>query len=165
MITLETAMKIANYKISESSEYMWKCYGPNARYLDFDHNKDSSFSIVFDTENQTVYQAAVCDYVKDNCYCIHHPDFYDEHKYEAESRNVSPLEAYDGVNFIELEKDEDFIEKATAIINNEPYDERISIDLDLKDNELYELMIRAHQMDVTLNDYIAYILEKLIEKN
>lgn len=165
MITLETAMKIAKYKISESSEYMWKCYGPNAMYLNFDHNKNSSFSIVFDTENQTVYEACVFDCVKDTCYRIHHPDFYDAHKYEAESRNVNPLHAYDEVNFIELEKDEDFIEKATAIMNGEEYDERILVDLDLTDDEMYVLMRQAHEMDMTFNNYIAYLLNNFIEKN
>ena len=34
MITLEQALKTANYHIEAGEAYHWKCFGPTARYLD-----------------------------------------------------------------------------------------------------------------------------------
>lgn len=166
MIDIKTAMEIGQYKVSGGSEYCWKCFGPNARYMDFElglHEK--SFSIVFDTVTQTVYEATVCDYVKQNCYRIINPDYVEQYQYEANSRNVNYKQAYDDIDYIDLCVDKDFIEKATAIINDLPYDERVIITIDLPDDMVYSLMKEAHELDITFNEFIAKILQDEIEKS
>lgn len=164
MLTIEQAIKIAKYEITSGSEYGWKCYGPNARFLDFTDNANVTFSIIFDTKTQTVYEANISDNKRENHYRIINPDYIHEYRYECDSRDVVWNQVYDDVRYIDLESVEDFIEKATAIINGEEYDERVTIELDLPEDELFVLMTNAHKMDITLNDYMAYLIEKFIEK-
>lgn len=163
MITLQKAIEIGNYKITSGEKYLWKCYGPNARFIGFEHNENSSYEVIFDTETHTVYEMTVCDYNKDNCYRIIHPDYYDAHLDESESRNISHNEAYDGVKFIDLEIEDDFIEKATAIIAENEYDERVSVELELDETTLFYAMTNAHNMDMTLNQYIEHIIKKCLK--
>jgi len=164
MITVEQAIKIAKYEITSGSEYCWKCFGLNARFLDFTNNANVTFSIVFDTKTQTVYEANISDNKRDNHYRIINPDYIDEYRHECDNRDVVWNQVYDGVRYKDLENVDDFIEKATAIVNGEEYDERVSIALDLPEDDLYILMTNAHKMDMTLNDYLAYLIEKFIEE-
>lgn len=56
MITLKEFMELVDYRITEGSDYMWSCYGPNAHRLDSwngDHD-GHSVSIIFDTQSQNV---------------------------------------------------------------------------------------------------------------
>lgn len=164
MLTLETAIKLADYKITGGAEYQWKCFGPNARFLDFETNPtEASFSLIFDTITQEVYEATVCDYRKENCYRIINPLYKQDYRYEAESRGENANQAYDDTNYIDLDVDEDFIEKATAILNGEEYDERVVISIELPEDIIYTLMQNAHNEDITLNHYMEKILTAAVE--
>lgn len=165
MLTIEQAIKIAKYEITGGSEYCWKCFGPNARFLDFTDAANVTFSIIFDTKTQAVYEANISDHKRENHYRIINPDYIDEYRYECDSRDVVWNQVYDDVLYTDLESVDDFIEKATAIINGEEYDERVTIELDLPEDELFVLMTNAHKMDMTLNDYLAYLIEKFIQTN
>lgn len=163
MITIETAIKLANYKITGGAEYQWKCFGPNARFMDFESNPNEvSFSLIFDTVTQEVYEATVCDYTKENCYRIMNPDYTDAYLCEADSRNVNPNQAYDEVEYIDIDVEEDFIEKATAILNGQPYDERVTVAFNLPNDVLFILMKDAHEQDMTFNDYMTDVLERAV---
>lgn len=165
MITLEAGIKLGKYQITGGAEYQWKCFGPNARYLDFETNPNEvSFSLLFDCVTQEVYEATVCDYSKNNCYRIINPDYKDDYIYEAESRNVDHSQAYDDTLYIDLDVDEDFIEKATAILNGQPYDERVIISFDLPNDIAFILMMKAHEEDITFNQLIENILVNELEK-
>lgn len=159
MISIDTAIKLGEYKITGGAEFQWKCFGPNARYIDFEGDINShSYSIIMDIKTQVIYEADVCDYKTNNCYRIIHPDYVDDYMYEAESRNVNPRQAYDDVEYIDLNVEEDFIEKATAIMNGLPYDERVIISFELPNDVLFELMKHAHEKDITFNEYIEEIM-------
>lgn len=43
-------------------------------------------------------------------------------------------------------------------------DGKVDMELDLEDDLLFELMIRAHQQDITLNQLIQNILTRVIEE-
>ena len=43
-------------------------------------------------------------------------------------------------------------------------DGKVDMELDLEDDLLFELMIRAHQQDITLNQMIEKILTRVIEE-
>ena len=45
---------------------------------------------------------------------------------------------------------------------NEPQDNRVEVELDLEPELLFELMIMAHQKDITLNSMVELILKELI---
>lgn len=67
-------------------------------------------------------------------------------------------EAWDGVNYVDLEEDDDFIQKALSIKAGEDYDTRVSVPIDLPDDVAFELMKRAHDRDITFNQMVEEVL-------
>lgn len=43
-------------------------------------------------------------------------------------------------------------------------DNRVTIEIDLEEDLLYQLMLRAHEHDITLNQLIEKILREFIDK-
>ena len=119
--------------------------------------------MVFDTKDQTVYVVEVCDYARDRAYRMINPDYKMVHDAEALSRGVDYKEAWDDVNYVDLDTDDDFIEKAQAIRDGEDYDTRVDVPLTVPDDVLFELMKRAHEQDITLNQLVEQILWTAIE--
>ena len=77
MITLKQFLELISYKITESTEFQWECYGNNARSIDsWDGNQNGhSLSIIFDTMDQTVYEVQAHDYKNNRAYRVINPDF------------------------------------------------------------------------------------------
>lgn len=44
-------------------------------------------------------------------------------------------------------------------------DNRVSIELDLDEDLLFELMFEAHRRDITLNQFVELILREFIERH
>jgi len=164
MITLEQSIKLANYQITGGSQYLWKCFGPNARYLDFVDNEKISYSVIFDTETQVVYEATISDYARENHYLLLNKEYREDYIAESDSRGSRYNQVYDDVNYVELEEVNDFVEKADAIINGKEYDDRVSIPLDFDDALLFKIMIAAHKEDLTLNQFIEKSINSFINK-
>jgi len=165
MITLKDFMETVNYRITEGSDFCWNCFGPNAYRLDsWDGDHDGhTLSITFDTQDQTVYLVEAFDYSKDRAYRFVNPEYKSKHDDEADERDVNNKEAWDDVEFVDLETEEDFLEKARAIISGEDYDTRVQVPLTLPDDSLFELMKMAHAADMTLNEYVEQLLRQAIE--
>ncbi len=160
MLTVKEFMELVDYRITEGSDYGWQCFGPDAYSLSSwngDHD-GWSFNIVFDTKTQVVYTAEVCDYARNRAYRLMNPDYKQEHDEEAKQHNVSAKEAWDEVNFIDLEEDDDFMQKGLAIRDGVDYDTRVNVPLTLPDDVLFELMKRAHEQDITLNQLVEEIM-------
>ena len=161
-------MELVDYKITEGGDYGWQCYGPNAYSLDSwngVHGKGGySFSIIFSTKTQKVYEVSVCDYTKDRAYRMIYPSNIEKHRKEAESKSVLANQAWDEVDYIDLEVDDDFIQKCLSIKAGEDYDTRISVPLDLPDDLLLEAALNAHRQGITLNDYINNALMGMLEE-
>jgi hypothetical protein len=98
MMTIKKFMEIINYKINEVSQYMWQCYGHNAQILD-SYRKDGSLEIVFDLENQTLYEFSVCDYKLNKAYKWINPKFVRKHNLELKKRGFPVDQAWDDVNY------------------------------------------------------------------
>jgi len=162
MITMKEWMELVDYKITEGSDYMWSCYGPNAYTLDSwngVHGKGGhSFSIVFSTKSQKVYEVSMCDYTNDRAYRMINPKNVEKHRKEAENRSVLENQAWDDVNYIDLEVDDDFFQKALAIKDGEKYDTRVQIPVDFSDEELLQYMKLAHDRDMTFNEFVEEAL-------
>lgn len=168
MITIKDFNQITDHRVTEGSKYCWNCYGPNAYYLDYcngDYAKGFGVTVIFDTNTQQVYEATVCDYKNNRAYRKIDPNFVSNYRNEAETRQSSPNQAWDNVDYIDLELDEDFLEKAKAIANGVDYDTRVMITIDLPSDTLFELMIQAHERDITVNQYVEKILKKFINKS
>lgn len=166
MLTLKEWMEVADYKITEGDQYCWQSYGPNAYMLSSWSGKHDgySFCVYFDTKTQLVYEVQAHDYKNERAYRMINPDFAEAHDQEALEREVDGNQAWDDVSYIDLEEDDDFIQKCLAIKNGEDYDTRISVPLDLGDDELFELMKMAHERDLTLNEFVEDILREAIER-
>ena len=165
MITVKDWMECVNYRISNGSDFQWQCFGPNAYLIeswDGDHEGVSS-SVVFNTETQTFFQAEVHDMYTRRSYRYTNPDFIDAYMKECNDRGVDDT-AYDGVKFIDLEVEEEFLAKCRAIMNYENYDARVSIPIELEESELLELMKMAHERDITFNEFVEEVLRNEFAK-
>jgi hypothetical protein len=160
MITLKEWMEIVEYRVTEGSGFQWQCYGNNAYSLDsWDGRIEGhSFTIIFDTKTQVVYEVQSHDFKNDRAYRLVNSDFKSQRDDESNLRNVPLDEAWDEVNYVDLESDDDWIQKALAIIAGEDYDTRVSIPIDLPEEELMVLFKMAHERDMTFNAFVEQAL-------
>jgi hypothetical protein len=164
MLTVKEWMELVDYRITEGSEYGWRCFGDNAYSLSSwngDHN-GWSFDIVFDRKTQVVYTVEVCDYKRQRAYRMINPDFQQAYNDEAATHSTTARQAWDDVDYVDLEIDEDFATKALWIKTDQDYDTRVSVPLTVPDDALFELMKQAHEQDITLNQLVENILRKFI---
>jgi hypothetical protein len=168
MITLKEWMELADYKITEGSDYGWNCYGPYSHQLDSwngVHGKGGySFSIVFSTKSQKVYEVQIHDYTNDRAYRMINPKFQEKHRKESLSRGVNLNEAWDGVDYVDLEVDDDFIQKCLAIKAGKEYSTDISVPLDLPDDLLMFAFKAAHAENMTFNAWMNKMLASFVDK-
>ena len=167
MITLKEWMELVDYRITEGSDYGWQCFGHNAHALDsWNGDQDGySFSIVFDTKTQVVYEVQAHDYTNQRAYRLINPEFKSAHDQEADQRDVNLGEAWDDVNYIDLDVDDDFIQKGLAIRDGEDYDTRVQIEVNFDDAELLEYMKIAHDRDITFNELVEIALQDAIDQH
>lgn len=164
MINLERYLKAINYRVTEGTEFQWKCFGPGARYLDSSqgpgYETDWTVSAVFDQETQQVFMMEVWDQVNSREYRWIDPNWLKEFQDEARERNLDPDISIDKRQFIDCDLADDILEKITNIVRGQDYDQRIQVELDIEDDMINELMRRAHEQDITLNQLVNNILEQ-----
>jgi len=165
MITIKQFMELTEYKITEGLAWYWPCFGRAAQPYSLsawngDH-QGWSMNIVFDTGTQQVYLAEACDYRLDRAYRRVNPDWASQFRDYAQREDATVDQAWDGVDFVDLATDEDWMEKALAIRLGKPYDTRISVPITLADDALLGLMQAAHEQDITVNQLIEKILVRL----
>ena len=160
-------MELVGYRITEGSAYTWQCYGPDAYALDsWNGDQDGhSFTIIFDTKDQTVYEVQAHDYLHQRAYRMINEDFAKKMSKEADRRDVNKKEAWEDVNYIDLDVDDDFIQKCLSIAAGEDYDTRVQVPLDLDKETMYKLMQQAHAQDITLNQLVERILIDVIDRH
>lgn len=167
MITLKQWLELVNYRISNGDKYTWNCYGADAHTLSswngIHDQGGHSTDITFDTKTQTVYEVCVCDYTRKRAYRMINPRYVEAHADEADTRGVDMNTAWDNVDYIELDVEEDFTEKATAILSGQDYDTRVMVSLELDHDLELEIYRNAHRLDMTVNDYIQMALVELIK--
>jgi hypothetical protein len=167
MLNMREWMELVDYKITEGSDYGWDCYGPNSYTLDSwngVHGKGGyNFSIVFSTKSQKVYEVTVCDYTNDRAYRMINPNNVEKHRKETVARDVNINDAWDGVDYVDLEVDDDFIQKCRAILAGEDYDTGVLVPIDLPDDLLLQAALEAHKRNITLNAYINMALADLVK--
>jgi hypothetical protein len=109
-----------------------------------------------------VYEVNAYDYKRNRAYRLINPDFKVAHETEAAERDVNTSQAWDDVEYVHLDTDDDFIRKALSIIAGEEYDTRVDVPLTLPDESLFQLMKMAHEQDITLNQLVEDILRNVI---
>ena len=168
MITLKEWLELADYKITEGDKYGWQCYGPYSHTLSSWNGIHGpggySMDITFSTKSQKVYEVGVCDYTHDRAYRMINPKFQEKHRKEALARNVNLNEAWDCVDYVDLEVEDDFIQKVLAIKAGEDYDTRVSMPIDFSDEDLLQYMKMAHERDMTFNEFVEEALRHALEE-
>lgn len=165
---LREVNEITEHRITEGSEYGWQCWD-NARYLDYE-SEFAHVSVVYNTKTQDIYQAEVS--VKREAWAQDEkpyrwldPRYKDAMISEAKQRNVDANQAWDDVKWVDLEVEEDFLEKAKAMFNGDEWDSRVQVPLDLEDDLLLHLAMEAHKRDITLNKMVEIVLQEAIDKH
>lgn len=163
-MNLKDFLEAVNYKVTGGEKYQWLCYGPDARYIDSEVRDHYSSGIVFDTETQVVYEVSVYDEREETTVAFRWSplEYVKKRKAEAKKRGVDDSICGDELIFIDLEVEEDMMEKLTCIVNNVPYDPRVTIPLRMSDEDMFILMKLAHTHDITLNKMVEQILETTI---
>lgn len=168
MITLKDFIEAVNYKITGGSEYGWNCFGPNARYLDSDDtdsgNCSYSTNAIFDSKTQVVYSIEAWDYKNNREYRWINPSYKVEFEKEAAEKDINPAESLDGQEFINLDVDEDILEKVSKIASGEEYDTRVKVPVDFSDADLLKYMKLAHEMDITFNELVERAIKAAIDE-
>lgn len=152
MLTLKEWMELVDCRITEGGSYFTNIPGLYSLSAWNERQDGWSFFIAFDPkDNQRVYVVEAWDYARNRAYRLKDPAI------ELDKQ------AWDDVDFTELEDDDDFFQKAVAIKTGEDYDTRVSVPLDLPDELMFKLMKQAHQQDITLNQLVEEALRKVIE--
>jgi len=169
MITMKEWMELVDYKITEGGDFGWNCYGSNSYQLSSwngVHDEGGwSFNVVFSTKSQKVYEVAVCDYTNNRAYRMINSDYVKKYNKEAKTRGEMLNQAWDNVDYVDLEVDDDFIQKCLAIKAGEVYDTRVQVPLDFSDEELLKYMKLAHEQDVTFNQFVVQALTEAIAQH
>ena len=145
-----------DHKIVGGSEYQWSCWD-NARWLDYESDYAHA-SVVFNSKTQEIYTAEINDKLNEvKPYRWLNPDYKQLMLDESKERGVNPNQAWDDVNWYDLETQEDWLNKARAIMRGEEFDRRVEIPLDLDDDTLFKLFTMAHERDITLNKMVEIV--------
>lgn len=168
MVTLKEFMEVIDYRITEGSDYTWQCFGEYAKpYCLSAWNGDHdgwSFNVVFDTGDQEVYIVEACDYKHNRAYRLINPNWVDDYREYVKIHNPEyENQAWDDVNYVDLESNEDWLAKARAIADGEDYDTRVSIPLDIPEDELLVIFKAAHERDMTFNQFVEEALKAAIK--
>jgi len=154
MITLKEWMEVSNYRITEGSDYY--AYGGAYALSSWNGEQNGySLEIIFDQKTQTVYEVQACDYRHNRAYRLINELHKEEHRDD---------EAWDDTKWVDLEADDDWIQKALAIVAGEDYDTRVSVPMDFSDKELLQYMKLAHDLDITFNQLVEQALREAIER-
>ncbi len=167
MITLKEWMELVNYRITEGSDYGWRCYGHDVHMLDsWNGEQDGhSFTVIFDTKTETVYEVQAHDYARNRAYRLINPEFKSAHDDESNGRGIEINNAWDDVDYIDLDVDDDFFQKGLAIRDGEEYDTRVQIEVNFDDSELLQYMKIAHDRDITFNELVEIALQEAIDQH
>jgi len=161
-------MELVDYRITEGGDYGWQCFGPNAYQLSSWnglHDKGGwSFNIVFSTKTQKVYEVTVCDYTRNRAYRMIVENKQAKHRKEAEHKSELANQAWDDVEYVDLEVVDDFIQKCLAIRAGEDYSTDVSVPIDLPDDLLLFAFKAAHAENMTFNDWMNKMLKEFIDK-
>lgn len=169
MIDMKQFFEAIGYRITEGGDYGWECYGHNSHQLSSWNGVHGSggwsANIVFSTKSQKVYEVEVCDYTNDRAYRLINPKYKERHAQEATERNVLGNQAWDDVDYTDLDTESDFLEKLEAIVNGKEYDTRVEVPVDFTDAELLTYMKMAHEQDMTFNQFVEVALRHAIDQH
>ena len=147
---VQEVIQAANFQIIEGSPFLWKCFGKNARYLDFGQTpeENNSVSCIFDTKNQTVYEIAI--YLEHKTFRWIHPKYIKAFQDETLAKKLSILEE----ETIEIISYHDALDKVQQVITKGLCDDEIAIPLKLSSKEFLKLSKASAKKNMSIHDFI-----------
>lgn len=149
--------------ITNIETYNWDCYGDNCKIFDSYIEKRYECNAVVALPSGELRELTFHDFVKSKSYRWIDPDYKDVYNSEASSLGVNPNEAWDDVLYCEVELVEDILEKMTAVNEGREYDPRITIPVNMTNEEFMQIAKAAHQLDITINEFIHRALVEALE--
>jgi len=147
---LKKILKLFDYRISEGSEFMWKCFGPNARYLDFisPDSIQNSVSVVYDTLTTKIYAMDFCCETVDGVYSWVDPKYEVAHARECKEHNVDRRnQCFSKQSFLTMAVD--------AYAGRTPdVDLALDVDLDLEPSVVHQLHLMAAAKGITFDELV-----------
>lgn len=166
-ISIEQFMDCIQYKITGGYDYLWKCFGEDCYCIESEDTKHDQYStsMVFSRVTHTVFAMEVWDYGRKIVYEWINPEYKQAYKRECREKDVyfKKEDGEDKKVYVELATD--IISKTKSIVSGESYDDRVVVPLVLPDDELFRLMIYAHERDITLNQSVEEILRIYIDSH
>lgn len=163
MIYLNEFLNLVNFQITGGSEYLWKCFGPNARYLDSELD-NYSLSCIFDTKTQELYTVDFCYNVNDEnteAYRWINPKYKEALFQESEERNVDPTNYCDEVQIVDFENLHELVSIVDSLCGFTKY---TTMSLDLNEDVILFLSQKAMELNVTMDVLVCNILRDHLQK-
>jgi hypothetical protein len=152
-------------KIVDGSKFYWECYGLNSWNLEFKKTQDCEISVTYDTETFVVNEIQLSDLKREVEYRWINPDFIQKVKDEYLKREYDFSESIFENKIYDLEYEEDILEKISCIFNDQPYNPKILIKLDLTEEEVNTLTKAAELQNITVDQFVENILSNIKQEN
>ena len=109
----------AEGRVSGGDKFQWKCWGDNARFMEFADINGSEFcSVVFDAKTYDVYDIEIFIPDTDICFRWFNPTFIDSYINEAKARNIDYMLAWDSIKFIPVNDAQVIIEYIKDVMSS-----------------------------------------------
>ena len=171
-MNINDIMNAFEYKFTGGSKYCWDCY-PNAQFVTFTSDF-AEVTAVCSVLDQTIYEVTVDimphkwdeeSRAKYRPYRWLNADWIFDYMSECDTRDIDFHNAYDDVNYIDLEVADDFLEKAKAIFNGDfDFDDRVVIQIDMTDEEFITIAKAAHKLDITFNQFVNQAVQSELDE-
>jgi len=163
--------ELTEYKLTEVDKFQWLCYGDHAYNFSYwndekIHHGEFSMNAIVRLNSMVLEAVEVCDYKNNRAYRWFNPNTGAREAYikEGPAHGENYRQAWDDIDFTELEVLDDFIAKAEAIRDGRDYDTRVTIPIDISDTDFASIARMAHDRDITFNQMIEHILGVEIAK-
>jgi len=169
-MTLQQWMEATRFRITEGSEFGWRCYGSKAYNLSsWSGCNDTGYSadIIFDCETQTVYEFSLVDYRTNEHYRWIKPQYREAYLAECVQRDIRPNENWSDKDIVDLPQEQDLLDRYKTVINEimgHSDQSRETVDIDIDDDVFFEMAIMAHKRDITINSMVEQILREELQK-
>jgi hypothetical protein len=162
MIYLNDFFNLVNFKITGGSEYLWNCFGNNARFLDSEQeNQDTS--CIFDAQTQELYVLHFSHMVKEDTFEAYrwiNPKYKEKYIEEHNQRNIDYTLFVDETPYNDFDNINDFIAVVDKFSGFAKY---TTMSIELDDDLILELTKKAMELNLTIDVLVNNILREYIK--
>lgn len=161
MIHINKILENIGYRISQSSVFLYPCFGmENPRLFDYvDINDDTIGSFTADETGRVFEIVAEIPQIG-VCYRWIDPEFRDQIIKDAINRGENPSHAWDDVTYTDIEDEESMVVKIHAIANKIYFDTSGLWPAEISDPNFLKIAKMAAEKNITFNQMIEILIKK-----